>query len=102
MQAAASALDRSPSFVRIPSAALYALASVQGIGHGWRHRKVTITFGKVRELTHRDWGVRPDEQTPEAPEPVYDLLAGFKQTVRWYRKRGWLRAEPASSATSKE
>jgi uncharacterized protein YbjT (DUF2867 family) len=90
MQAAAAASDRSPSFVRIPTAALYALASVQGIGDGWRHGKVTITFGKVRELTHLDWGVRPDERTPGAPDPVYDLLAGFKQTVRWYRKRGWL------------
>ena len=90
MQTAASALNRSPSFVRIPSAALYALASAQGIGNGWRHGKVTITFGKVRELTHLDWGVRPDERTPRAPEPIYDLLAGFKQTVCWYRKRGWL------------
>ena len=90
MQTAASALNRSPGFVRIPAAALYALASAQGIGNGWRHGKVTITFGKVRELTHLDWGVRPDERTPRAPEPIYDLLAGFKQTVCWYRKRGWL------------
>lgn len=90
MQSASLALDRRRSFVRIPGAALYALASVQGIGNGWRHGKVTITFGKVRELTHLDWGIRPDEQAPGAPVPVYDLLSGFRQTIGWYRKRGWL------------
>jgi len=90
MQTAAQAVGSQPSFVRIPGAALYALASVQGIGNGWRHGKVTITFGKVRELTYLDWGIRPDEQTLGTPVPVYDLLSGFKQTVCWYRKRGWL------------
>jgi uncharacterized protein YbjT (DUF2867 family) len=90
MQAAADAVGRRRSFVRIPGAALYALASVQGIGNRWRHGKVTITFGKVRELTYPDWGIGSGERTPGGPAPVYDLFAGFEQTVSWYRERGWL------------
>lgn len=90
MQTAGVALERQPRLIRIPRAALFALASADGVGNGWRHGKVTFTFGKVRELTHLDWGIRPDELATGAPAPVYDLLSGFKQTVDWYRKRGWL------------
>ncbi len=90
MQAAAVALERQPQLFRIPKAMLFAIASLSGIGDGWRHGKVTFTLGKVRELTHLDWGIQPDERARGAPAPVYDLLSGFKHTVSWYRKHGWL------------
>ena len=90
MGAASVALERQPRLIRIPEALVFALASVAGVGNGWRHGKVTFTLGKVRELTHLDWGIRPDELATGGPAPVYDLLAGFQQTVAWYRNSGWL------------
>ena len=90
MQTASVALERQPRLIRIPKALVFALASVAGASNGWRHGKVTFTLGKVRELTHLDWGIRPDELATGAPAPVYDLLSGFQQTVAWYRKSGWL------------
>ncbi len=90
MQTAADALGRRPRLVRIPPAALYAMALIDEFANNWRPRASVLTFGKVNELTHLDWGVRPNERAESAPAPEYDLLSGFRQTIDWYRSRGWL------------
>ena len=90
MQTAAVALGKRARLVRIPPAALYALAALSKFDIGWRKRKSSITFGKVKELTHRDWGVRQEEQTIGGPQPRFDLLTGFLQTIDWYATQKWL------------
>jgi nucleoside-diphosphate-sugar epimerase len=90
MQTAAAVLGRPRNVLRIPDAALLALAAADMLGNGWRRRTATLTFGKVRELTHIDWGLRPDERAPGAPSAVFDLRSGFEHTVAWYRKNAWL------------
>ena len=90
MQTASSALGRRAYLVRISPSILYALASIGVFGTGWRKGKSAITFGKVKELTHMDWGLRPEEQAIGAPAPRFDLLTGFLQTIGWYRSLGWL------------
>ncbi len=90
MQTASSALGRRPHLVHMPAAALYAGVIIGGFGARWRKRNSAITLGKVRELTHVDWGVRPSEQAVSAPAPQFDLLSGFLQTIAWYRTQDWL------------
>jgi nucleoside-diphosphate-sugar epimerase len=90
MQTAARAFDRRPRLVRIPSAALYGMAMVDEFANNWRRGSTALTFGKVKELTHLDWGVRPNERTAGGLTPAYDLLSGFRQTIEWYRSQGWL------------
>ena len=90
MQTAADAFGRRPWLVRLPPAALYAMALIDEFANNWRPRASVLTFGKVNELTHLDWGVRPSERAASAPAPEYDLLSGFRQTIDWYRSQGWL------------
>ena len=90
MQTAADASGRRPQLVRIPPAALYAMALIDEFANNWRQKASVLTFGKVNELTHLDWGVRPNERVASAPAPEYDLLLGFRQTIEWYRSQGWL------------
>jgi nucleoside-diphosphate-sugar epimerase len=90
MQTAAAVLGRPRRLVRIPSGVLLALAAADMMGNGWRRRTATLTFGKVRELTHLDWGIQPHERARGAPAAVFDLRAGFAHTVAWYRKNAWL------------
>ena len=90
MQTAANAFGRRPQLARIPPAALYAMALIDEFANNWRPRASVLTFGKVNELTHLDWGVRPSERAVGAPAPEYDLLSGFRQTIDWYRSQGWL------------
>lgn len=90
MQTAAEALGRRPRLVRIPPAALYAMASIDEFANNWRRKASALTFGKVKELTHLDWGVRPNERAADALTPLYDLPSGFRQTIGWYRSQGWL------------
>lgn len=91
MQTAADALGRRPRLVRIPQAALYLAASLESLSANWHGRAPMLTYGKVRELTHLQWGVTQSERIAGAPAPRYDLLSGFRQTIAWYRKQGWLR-----------
>jgi nucleoside-diphosphate-sugar epimerase len=90
MQTAADAFGRRPRLVRIPPASLYAMALIDEFANNWRRGSTVLTFGKVKELTHLDWGVRPNERAISAPPPEYDLPSGFRQTIGWYRSQGWL------------
>jgi nucleoside-diphosphate-sugar epimerase len=90
METAALATSQNPKIVHIPVAALYAFASIEALSIVWRRKSTMLTFGKVRELTHFDWGLQTRERLADAPAPVFDLLSGFRQTVGWYRSQGWL------------
>lgn len=91
MQTAATALGRNPTFVRLPAAALYALASAETFSNGWRQGKAVFTYGKVRELTHLDWGVPASDRSPNVHDSAFDLASGFEHAVNWYRSQGWLK-----------
>jgi hypothetical protein len=69
---------------------LYSLAAMEMVSIVWRHKSTMLTFGKVRELTHLNWGLQTHEWSAEAPAPVFDLLSGFRHTIDWYRSQAWL------------
>jgi nucleoside-diphosphate-sugar epimerase len=90
MATAAEAFGRRSQLVQVPASTLHGVAGIVALANSWRKNKAMITFGKVRELTHLDWGVRPNERVTRAPVPDFDLLSGFRQTIGWYRSQGWL------------
>lgn len=90
MQTFADVAGKPRLMLHVPAQALFLLAAGSMIGEGWRGGTAALTFGKVRELTHRDWGIRPHETAPNAPQARFDLKAGFEHTLDWYRKNGWL------------
>lgn len=89
--AAGAALGRRPWALRVPRQVMAALA-------GWNEFRQSIsgtvqilTRGKVNELFHADW-VAHDRRLAAAIgfQPRYDLTAGFRETILWYRANGWL------------
>jgi nucleoside-diphosphate-sugar epimerase len=85
--AAAKALGRPVRALRIGPHLIGAIAILNGV----RPSAQILTPGKVRELFHPDWTVH-DRQMAAALgfAARYDLEQGFRHTIWWYRRRGWL------------
>jgi uncharacterized protein YbjT (DUF2867 family) len=90
MQTFAGVTGKPRFMLEVPAQLLFLLAAASMIGDGWRRGTAALTFGKVRELTHRNWGVRPHEAAKGAPKAHFDLTTGFAHTLNWYRRNGWL------------
>lgn len=99
MQTAAQAFGARPRFVRIPATALTAMAALSAILPG--KTPPMLSFGKLREISHRDWAVRPEEQPLALPAPLFDLAEGFLHTVRGYEANGVGFRKPGSSEKKK-
>ena len=90
-RAAATALGRTVWSLPIPRSAM----QVVGWANEGRQRLggplQILTGAKVRELFHPDWTVH-DHRLAETIgfRARYDLRAGFRDTVLWYRRQGWL------------
>jgi nucleoside-diphosphate-sugar epimerase len=87
--AAANAVGRSPSLVRLPSAALD-LAGFLGALQRMGGRNPILSPGKAREMRHLDWSLHPEERWGGAPEAEFNLGDGFAQTVASWRVAGRL------------
>jgi nucleoside-diphosphate-sugar epimerase len=82
--AAAHALARPVRPVRIGPGPMTAVAFLNSLQPGAQ----ILTPAKVRELFHPDWTVRGPRLA--GPPPRYGLTEGFRDTVGWYRRHGWL------------
>lgn len=50
-----------------------------------------LTAGKVAEIFHPDWSVHDRRLAAAIGHGCrYDLPAGFRDTISWYRAQGWL------------
>jgi nucleoside-diphosphate-sugar epimerase len=85
----AATFGRRVRLIRISRPPMVGLAGLVEL-----HRRLggplhVFSFGKLGELYHSDWAV----QGPLIPgwEPRVDLAAGFRDTVNWYRAKGWLK-----------
>lgn len=85
------AVGRRARLVPVPRAALVVAAlAAQGLGLVTRQPQI-LCLGKVREIRHPDWSRSWSWWgTVEGWSPRVDLEAGFRSTVAWYRKAGWL------------
>lgn len=91
VQAAARAVGRAPMVVKLPSTTL-AVAGMAGATVRLFGANPIFTPGKAREMSHLDWSLGPEERWSAAPEPRFDLEAGFAHTVAWWRVAGMLRS----------
>lgn len=94
-QTAAEVFDASPAYLRIPGFALRAVAAA-GLLAPRSGAAPMISFGKVREISHLDWSVRPEEQMSDLPAPLFDLAHGFLHSVQGYEASGVIFGKPAA------
>jgi len=89
--AAGAALERAVWSVPVPRIAMEAVGWANGVRHALGGAAQILTRAKVRELFHPDWTVH-DVRLAEGLDfrARYDLEAGFRDTVLWYRRQGWL------------
>jgi nucleoside-diphosphate-sugar epimerase len=93
---AAQSEGREAKPVFVPQWLLEGLAwPVARIGSALKLR-VPLTPGKVRELYHLDWVVRPSGLQPQ---DCIDFAEGFRRTIAWYREQGWLPAKTGPDRT---
>ena len=89
--AAREALGRSVRSVSFPRAAMEAVGWANGLRHALGGAPQILTRAKVRELFHPDWAVHDRRLAATIDfRPRYDLKAGFRDTILWYRQNKWL------------
>lgn len=88
---AGEALGRSVRSVPIPRVAMEVIGWANGLRHALGGAAQILTRAKVRELFHPDWTVHDRRLAATIDfRPRYDLKAGFRDTIQWYRQNKWL------------
>lgn len=89
--AAGEALGRRPWRFAVPRGVMACLAGWNGLRQSLGGDAQILTRGKVNEIFHSDWSVA-DRRLAAAIgfQPRYDLMAGFRDTILWYRAKHWL------------
>lgn len=89
--AAADALGRKVWPLPIPQAAMATVGWANGLRHALGGPPQILTGAKVREMFHPDWTVHDRRLAATIGfRARYDLRAGFRDTVLWYRRQEWL------------
>ena len=89
--AAGAALGRRVFSLPVPRIAMEAVGWANGLRQALGGAAQILTRAKVGELFHTDWTVH-DRRLAAAIgfRPRHDLNSGFRETVLWYRRQGWL------------
>lgn len=89
--AAGAALGRGVWSLPVPRAAMEVVGWANGLRHALGRAPQILTRAKVRELFHPDWAVHDRRLAATIDfRPRYDLRAGFRDTILWYRQNKWL------------
>lgn len=88
--AAAAAVGRAPPVVQAPGLLVHAAGALSDLTAPLRRETAIFGRGKAREIRHADWSVHADELAAGLPPARWTLAEGFADTVRWYRREGWL------------
>jgi nucleoside-diphosphate-sugar epimerase len=90
-RAAGLALGRQERPLRIPRSAMRVVALANGALQAMGGPTRILTEGKVAEIFHPDWTLH-DRRLAAALGfvPRFDLEAGFRDTILWYRAHRWL------------
>jgi nucleoside-diphosphate-sugar epimerase len=91
-RAAGLALGRRERLLRVPRRVMRALALANGVLQAVGGPTQILTGGKVAEIFHPDWSLH-DRRLAAALGfvPRFDLEAGFRDTILWYRAQKWLK-----------
>jgi nucleoside-diphosphate-sugar epimerase len=89
--AAGAAFGRKARPLAIPRPVMEALAGLNGVGQALGGPVQILSHGKVAEIFHSDWTIH-DRRLAAALDfrPRYELTTGFRDTILWYRRQGWL------------
>lgn len=89
--AAGEALGRRPWRIAVPRGVMTGVAGWNAFRQSLGGGAQILTQGKVNEIFHADWSVQ-DRRLAAAIglHPRYDLASGFRDTILWYREKGWL------------
>ena len=89
--AAAAALERAVWSLPIPRVAMAFVGWTNGLRQALGGSPQILTSSKVREIFHPDWTVHDHRLAATIGfRARYDLRAGFRDTVLWYRRQQWL------------
>ena len=89
--AAGAALGRTAWRLPIPRVVMRIVSAANGLRQSLGGAAQILTQAKVREIFHRDWTIHDHRLAAAiAFRARYDLAAGFRDTVIWYRRQGWL------------
>ncbi len=91
-KAAGEALGgRRPRRITVPRGVMACVAGWNGVRQALGGGAQILTRGKVNEIFHADWSAQ-DRRLAAAIglEPRYTLASGFRDTILWYRAKGWL------------
>lgn len=89
--AAEQAVGKRVRKLPLPALAVRATAAANALAARLIGGVPMLTPGKAREILHGDWGSAAERQpSPELWRPRIGLSQGFRDTVTWYRDRGWL------------
>jgi nucleoside-diphosphate-sugar epimerase len=84
-------LGRRVRTLAIPRMVLRPAAAVVGFSAAVLHRAPGFSPGKLNELFHADWVVRPSPDSPlQGWSPRTTFGKGFEETMAWYRQEKWL------------
>lgn len=83
--------QKQPFVIPVPFAILGAIGFINGLFARLLRRPAMLTMSTARYLCHSDWTVR-NARRPHMTNwsPQFDLKAGLKNTIDWYRKNGLL------------
>jgi nucleoside-diphosphate-sugar epimerase len=90
-EAAAAAMGRRARSLRVSRSQIMLVARLNLLRQSLGGSTQILTPAKVNEMFHADWTVH-DRQLSKAIgfKARYDLAAGFRDTVLWYRTHKWL------------
>lgn len=90
-KALAENTKKPPKIFSIPFWVLGTIGAINGMVASALNRPAMLTLSTARYLCHPDWTVR-EPRRPKLPNwsPHYDLKAGLRNTVDWYKKNGLL------------
>jgi len=89
--AAGEALGRKVRTLPLPQTVMNVVAAMNTLRQILGGSVQILTASKVQEIFHADWTIH-DRRLANATDfkPRYGLLEGFRDTVLWYRRCGWL------------
>jgi len=90
-EALAGPEKKAPKAFSLPFWAIGTIGAVNGIVARAINRPAMLTLSTARYLCHPDWTVREPRRL-KLPNwsPQFDLKAGLKDTIDWYKKNGLL------------
>lgn len=84
-------LDKRLVPLRIPRSLVFFLAFISQNVSGLAGKPAVFNVQKAREITQKYWGLDVSKAKSDLGfSPKYDLAKGAEETIKWYRKEGWL------------